>query len=60
MSNLVVMITVKEILTFINILSNPICYDTQPLFLALPSIVPTGAVILFVLFVTMLRKGSGL
>ena len=33
--------------------SNPICHDTQPLLLLLPSIVPTGAVILFVVFVTM-------
>ena len=31
------------------ILSNPICHDTQSLFLSLSSIVPTGAVIFFLL-----------
>ena len=60
MSLLVVMIIEKEISTLIMIISNPICHDTQPLFLSLSSIVPTGAVILFVVFVTMFRKGSGL
>ena len=50
----------KEVSTFIMILSNPICHDTQPLFLSLSSIVPTGAVILFVVFVTIVRKDSGL
>ena len=60
MSLLVVMIIKKEISTLIMILSNPICHDTQPLFLSLSTIVPTGAVILFVVFVTMFRKGSGL
>ena len=60
MSLLVIMIIEKEISTLIMILSNPICHDTQPLFLSLSSIVPTAAVILFVVFVTMFRKCSGL
>ena len=38
---------------------NLICYDTQPLFLSLSSIVPTGAVILFAVFATMSRKRLG-
>ena len=50
----------KKISTLIMILSNPICDDTHPLFLSLSSIVSTGAVILFVMFVTMFRKGLGL
>ena len=50
----------RTVSTLIMILSNPISHDTQPLFLSLLSIVPTGAVILFVVFVTMFRKGSGL
>ena len=60
MSLLVVMIIEKEISTLIMILSNPICHDTQPLFLLSSSIVPTGAVTLFVVFVTVFREGPGL
>ena len=59
MSLLVAMIIEKEISTLITILWNLICYDTQPLFLSLLSIVPTGAVILFAVFVAMFRKDSG-
>ena len=37
------------------ILSNPICHDTQPLFLSLSSVVPTGVVILFVMFAVFVQ-----
>ena len=40
------------------ILSNLMSYTQPALLLSLTSIVPTGAVILFVAFVTMFRKGS--
>ena len=45
----------KRNFDLIMILSNPICHDTQPLFSSLSSIVPTGAVILFVVFVTLFK-----
>ena len=60
------MIIEKEIsvalrkLTVYSLIFNQTCMsDPQPLFLSLSSITPSAAVILFVVFVTMFRKGSG-
>ena len=58
MSLLVVMIIENEFSTLIMILSNPICHDTQTLFLSLSSIVPTGAVICSLCLLQCLEKAQ--
>ena len=57
--SLYIMIIEKEISVIVNLIET--CgHDTRPLFLSLSSIAPSEAVSLFVVLLTMFRKGSGL
>lgn len=54
-----IMIIEKEISVIVNLIES-YDHDTQALFLSLSSKAPSGVLVLFVVLVTILRKGSGL